>query len=59
MAGGDPRALYPRSPEVLIDEMYIMAAAGAMARVDRAAALALMEASLDGISPGDSGHSGG
>jgi len=59
MAGGDPRALYPKSPEVLIDEMYIMAAAGAVARIDRAAALALMEASFDGISPGDSGYSGG
>jgi uncharacterized protein (TIGR01319 family) len=44
----DAQALTPKSPRVVIDRSYILAAAGLLATIDRAAALTLMNSQLQG-----------
>ena len=47
----DAQALIPKNPRVVIDRAYILAAAGLLATIDRAAALSLINSQLRGCQP--------
>jgi uncharacterized protein (TIGR01319 family) len=49
----EAQALTPKAPRVVIDRSYILAAAGLLARIDRAAALSLMTSELRVAEPSE------